>query len=140
MLLGARFLANVSSVNDWDYIDRVEFSEGDPVTVHLQIIDITLDRETQGWKPIVAGRRYMPAVGATLQVILKNVDDAATYTKVATQPFPTSDPSIWSFSVAATDSVRGTVAATLVLTEGAVIRRGLVKVALLVHSVTPGDC
>lgn len=141
MLLSARFLANVASVNVFDWVQFVELNTGDPVTVYLQLVDASVDTETQGWKPIVSGRRYMPASGATLQVILKNVDDAKTLTKVATQAFPTSDPSIWSFQIAATDvNVQGTVSLTLVLTEGAVIRRGLVKAAIRVYPVTPGDC
>ena len=140
MVLGARFLSNVGSVNDFLYVQNVEFSEGDPVVVYLQLVDTTLDRVETGWAPVLAGRRYMPASGASLQVILKNVDDAKTYTKIASQPFPTSDPSIWSFPVAASDAVKGTVSLTLVLTEGSSIRRGLVKAAFRVFSTTPGDC
>lgn len=139
MLLQARFLDNVCSVNIFDWVQPVEFFEGDPVTVSLQLIDASLDTEAQGWKPTPAGRRYVPASGATLQVILKNISDAKTYTKTASQPYPTTDPSIWSFQVAATDAVKGTVSLTLVLTEGSVVRRGLVKAALRVRSATPGD-
>jgi hypothetical protein len=104
-------------------------NEGDPVTVFVQLIDASLDKA-------VGGRRYMPASGATLQVVLMNIDTAKTYTKNASQPYPTSDPSIWSISIAAADLVRGTVNAQLVLTEGAVIRRGLLPAAIRVHPVS----
>jgi hypothetical protein len=140
MLLSARFLANVSDVNNFDWIRQVEMNAGDPVTVYVQLVDASLDKSVQGWEPIISGRRYMPASGATLQVQLKNVDDTKTLNKIATQAFPTSDPSIWSFQIAATDDVQGTVSLTLVLTEGAVIRRGLIKAAIRVYPVTPGDC
>jgi hypothetical protein len=82
----------------------------------------------------------MPAVGATLQVIVQNLDDAKTYTKTATQSFPTSDPSIWSFGISANDLITGTISLTLVLTEGSVVRRGLVKAGLRGYSTTPRDC
>lgn len=140
MLLSARFLSNVASVNIFDWVQPIEFNEGDPVTVYLQLVDASLDKEVQGWKPVVAGRRYVPASGATLQVIVQNIDDAKTLTKVATQPFPTTDPSIWSFSIAATDQVAGTVSLTLVLTEGGTVRRGLIKAAIRVYPTDPGDC
>ncbi len=43
MLLSARWLINVASVNDWDYADKVEFSEGDPVSVYFQLTDLSRD-------------------------------------------------------------------------------------------------
>lgn len=141
MLLGARFMNNVASVNAFDWVQQVDMTEGDgPVTVTFQLIDKSLDREDQGFKPTAAGRRYMPAAGATLQVILKNIADANTLTKVASQVFPTTDPSIWSFQIASADYVKGTVSMTLVLTEGAKVTRGPISAAIRVQSNSPGDC
>jgi len=136
MLLSSRFLDNVSSVNSFDFVDKVEFFSGDQATVTLQLIDASLDKENAGFRPLTAGRRFVPASGATLQVILKNLDDAKTYTKVASQPFPTTDPSIWQFSISAADAVSGTVSLQLTLTEGAVIRRSLIKAALRVYPIS----
>lgn len=141
MLLRARFMNNVASVNQFDWVQQVEMSEGDgPVTVTFQLIDSSVDREDQGWKPNVAGRRYVPAAGATLQVVLKNIDDAKTLTKVASQAYPTTDPSVWSFQIASTDPVKGTISLALILTESAKVTRGLVPAAIRVYSNTPGDC
>ncbi len=144
MLLSAQFLDSVGSVNDWTPIEFVQFSEGDPVTVYLSLVDLS---KAGAVVPVAspvyvapAARRYMPAVGATLQVIIQNIDDAKTYTKTAVQAFATSDPSIWSFTISANDAVTGTVNLTLVLTEGSVVRRGLVKAGLRVFSTTPRDC
>lgn len=140
MLLSARFLTDVASVNQFGYAQPLEFTQGDAVTVYVQLIDASQDRETAGWKPLVAGRRYMPAVGASLQVIIQNIDDAKVLTKNATQVFPTSDPSIWSFNISASDAVQGTVSLTLVLTEGGTIRRGLLKGGIRVYPTDPSDC
>lgn len=141
MLLGARFMNDVASVNVFDWVQQVEMTEGDgPVTVTFQLIDKSVDREDLGWKPLAAGRRYVPASGATMQVILKNIADSKTLTKVATQPFPTTDPSIWQFQIAAADAVKGTVSLTIALTEGATVRRAMVPAAIRAYSNTPGDC
>jgi hypothetical protein len=55
----------------------------------------------------------------------------ATLTKTATQPFA-NDPSIWMFTIAATDPVAGTKRIKLRLTEGANVTNGVVNSALLV--------
>ncbi len=128
MLLSARWLQNVSTVNDWDFCDKVEFSEGDPVTVYLQLTDVSRD------KPL--GRRYVPEDDSTLQVTITNLDNAKAYAKTATQPYPTTDPSIWSFSISANDAVKGTPSIQLMLTEGAVVRRVLLKAAIRVAPVS----
>ena len=137
MLLGARFLANVNSVNSFDVVDKVEFSEGDPVTVYFQLVDKSLDRAEDGWKPHSAGRRYIPASGASLQVVILNLDSDKTYTKTASQTYPTTDPSIWAFTISATDSVRGTPNLRLVLTEGSTVRRALLPGAVRVYPTLP---
>ena len=125
MLLSARVLDCVGSVNDFNYVDQAEFSEGDSARIYFQLIDSAKDKAVQQFKP--AGRRYMPAVGATLSVDLDNIDDNKKVTRMAVQPFPTSDPSIWYVDVLATDSVRGTIALVLRLTEGASVKYGRVE-------------
>lgn len=128
MLLSARFLSGVASVNLYEVTHPLEMSAGDPVTVFLQLVDASLDRSGD-----FPGRRYVPAAGSTLQVVLVNVDGSKSITKNASQPYPTSDPSIWTFSIAASDAVRGTVTVQLVLTEGSVVRRGLLPAAIRVR-------
>lgn len=133
MLLSARWLLNVRSVNDFDYADKVEFSEGDPVTVYFQLTDASRDKD-QGFK--VSGRRYVPTAGSTLTVTITNLDDAKVYAKPATQLYPTLDGSMWSISIAASDLVKGTPSVQLALIEGAVTRRALLKAAIRVYPVT----
>jgi hypothetical protein len=125
-------LSSVGSVNDFEYVDEIEFTEGDAVRVYFQLIDAAKDKPLQQFKP--AGRRYVPADGATLKVTLANIDDAKGVTeRVAVQPYP-GDASIWYVDVAATDAVRGTVDMVLKLTEGVKVTRGKLPAALNVSN------
>lgn len=131
MLLSARLLNNVANVNSFDYSTESRFTEGDALTIYLQLVDVNKDSNL---KP--AGRRYTPATGSTLQVTVQNLNSAKTLVKTATQPF-TGDNSIWSFTVGATDGLKGTYTLQLQLTESSVITRGTVKNALAVESQVP---
>lgn len=132
MILSARFLDGVADVNNFNTRQLLELMAGEPVTIYLQLVDATKDTISQGFP--LSGRRYMPATGAVLSVIVDNIDDAKKYTKICSQPFPTTDPSIWSFSLLATDFLGpATQNLRLVLTEGAVTRRGMVKNAFRVE-------
>ena len=122
-------LDSVGSVNDFDYVDQVQFTEGDAIDVYFQLIDSSKDKVLQQFKP--AGRRLMPAAGATLQVTLDNLDDDKKLVRSATQPFAL-DPSIWKLSILATDAVRGTVNLLLQLTESGKITRGRLDAGLAV--------
>jgi hypothetical protein len=107
-------------VNDFSYVTEVRFTQGDVVNIYFQLVDKNKD---DGLKPPY--RRYMPASAATLVVTIKNINDSATLTKTATQPF-TQDPSIWRISLTAADSVSGTFSLQLALTEGSVVTRGTI--------------
>lgn len=133
MLLSARFLNDVASVNSFEPADAAEFTEGDATYVYFQLIDLTLDRQADGFEP--AGRRYVPAVGATLQCVIESIDDAKTVTRLADQPFA-QDGSIWRVQILSSDTIRGTANLRLRLTEGSTTRTGLVKSGFRIHSAT----
>ena len=133
MLLSARFLNDVANVNSFEYADVAEFTEGDPASVYFQLIDASLDKAGEGFVP--SGRRYVPATGATLQVTIESLDDSKEIVRTATQPFA-SDGSIWKVDLLATDKIRGTANLRLKLTEGSVVRSGLVKSGFRIHSST----
>ena len=133
MLLSARFLNDVANVNSFEHADVAEFTEGDPASVYFQLIDASLDKVVDGYVP--AGRRYVPAVGATLQCTVESLDDAKQIVRLATQPF-SNDGSIWKLDFLSTDKIRGTANLRLKLTEGAVIRTGVVKNAFRIQSAT----
>lgn len=134
MLLSARVLRDVANVNSFDYADAFQFTEGDATVLYIQLCDMTVETAKEGFSP--PGRRYMPAVAATLSVIIENIDTAKKITRSATQPF-SQDASIWSIPILATDAIRGTSNLRLVLTESGVVTRGTVKNAI---SVQGQDC
>lgn len=129
MLLSARMLNNVASVNAFDWAENVEFTQGDQVDVYFQLIDASLDKAVKGYVP--AGRRYMPAAGATLSVTIANIDDAVQIVRSASQPFA-NDPSIWKVSVLNSDKIVGTCALVLVLNESGKKTYGRLEAAVLV--------
>lgn len=133
MLLSARFLNDVASVNSFEYADQAEFTEGDTTSVFIQLVDVSLDRAQDGYIP--AGRRYVPASGATLQCTVESIDDSKTLVRYATQPF-SADGSVWKLDILGTDNVRGTANIRLKLNEGGVVRNGLVKNGLRIYSAT----
>lgn len=126
MLLSCRFLTNVASANSFDYAQQGEFYEGDAPTLYLQLLDVTKDRASD-----TPGRRFCPASGATLQVVIENINDAKKVTRVITQPFA-GDSSIWALPIQTSDGLKGTVNLRLRLTEGAVVTNALVRAALRV--------
>jgi hypothetical protein len=133
MLLSARLLNNVTDVNHFDSVMAQEMNQGGQTQVYFQLIDLSQDCERSP-----RGRRYVPGAGAMLSVIVQHLDNAKKLVKTATQPFPTTDPSIWSFVINSTDtSVRGTVDLVLTLSEGTVVRNCRLQGALRVTPIVP---
>ena len=130
MLLKARMLQDVSSVNSFRPVDVLSFTEGDAVTLYFQIFDASLDKDL---RPV--GRRFVPSAGATLQVVLHSIDDAKTVTRYATNPFAT-DTSIWQLSMLSTDTIKGTVGMKLILTQGTAITRGFADSVINIYGQT----
>jgi len=132
MQLGIRMLDNVSGVNAYDSVPSLTMMEGDTPTIYLQLVDVSRNRASAGFAP--AGLRYMPDVGATLQVTLDSIDDARKVVRLATQPFA-SDPSIWAIQLTSADLLRGTVSIKTVLTEGLKVSSALNQGGLGVQSL-----
>lgn len=132
MLLSARPIDNYTNVNTYDVVSTLAFTASDGPSLYFQLVDLSKDRADQNIQP--PGRRYMPASGATLQVVLDNIDDAKVTTKTAVQP-SAQDPSIWRIDLMSTDPCTGTVTLKFTLTEGAVVRRFVLQNVL---RVTPG--
>ena len=114
MRLSCRMLSDVQSANSFEHVDVLKLNEGDAPTVYIQLVDLDRDKASDGFKP--SGRRYMPPVASTLQVVLDHIDTAKKVTRAATQPF-SQDASIWSIALATTDYIRGTITVRLQLTE-----------------------
>lgn len=136
MRLSARMLQSVVNANSFEWATQVEATEGDTFDCYFQLIDATRDLAVAGFKP--AGRRYCPEVGATMSVKLDNIDDDVALTRTATQPF-SQDPSIWKFSVLATDTIRGTCAVQITLTEPTGTKRTYARVEAAVEIRAKGS-
>ena len=121
MILSCRILEDVADVNHFRYASEVRFTEGDGADIFFQLIDSSQDRNDQGFNP--SGRRYAPAAGATLQIVVDTLNDAKKVTRYATQPFA-NEPSIWKLTLLPTDAIRGTASLRLLLTEGVKVTRG----------------
>lgn len=136
MLLTAALLKNVSGVNSFDYTASVRGHADEPLDIYFQLVD--LDREPNRALGLYAakGIRYMPASGSTLECVLRSIDDSLTVTRQASQPYPTTDPSIWKLSLLGSDGIVGTFALQFALTESSVVRRGNVPQAVVLQSAT----
>lgn len=134
MLLSARMLAGVGNVNVYEYVDSVEFTQGDSTVIYFQLFDMSVSAKSDPHFDV--GRRYIPVAGATLSITIENIDDAKKITRMATQPFA-QDGSIWSISIASVDAVKGDATLRLTLTESAVVTRGSVRSAIKVYG---DDC
>lgn len=129
MLLSARILSQISSVNSFEYADNAQWNAGDTVTLTIQLVDMTQNPASQGFYP--AGIRYMAATGATLSVTLTNIDSAVQIQRYATQPYA-QDPSIWQISILPSDAIRGTCDLVINLNESGKVTAGRVKAAVLI--------
>jgi hypothetical protein len=131
LILSARILKDCAGVNSFEYGDSVKFTKGDSVDVFFVLINSDLDTATEGFIP--PGRRYVPAVSATLTCTIENIDDAKTLTRVAVQPY-VGDASVWKISFLSTDTVEGTANLRLTLIEGAKTTRGVLRNAFRIQS------
>lgn len=137
MLLSARVLNDVATVNSFEVTEALSWTEGDVVIFFLQLIDASLDTDMKGFYP--AGRRYMPPALSTLSVQLQNVDNAKVINRLAVQPFP-EDASIWRVTILATDAIHGAPQLLLTLTEPTRTIRGLVKNSIKIYSTDNTGC
>jgi len=142
MRLSAIFLNDLANVNNYRESEHFEMTEGDSATVYIQLRDVSVQTTFEGYKN--PGRRYVPtAFGGltpppvTLEVKIDTMDDAQAVllTKTAIQPFPTTDPSIWQFSILSTDPVKGTRRLKLKLVDATGTINGVVNSAILVTPV-----
>ncbi len=133
MLLSARPLRDLASVNSYEHATVFQFTQGDVVTIGFMLIDASLDTSSENFLP--PGRRYMPATGATLQCVIESLDSGKKITRFATQPYP-QDASIWTIQMLASDLISGTANLRLTLTEGTTVTRGVLKSAFRIQSQT----
>lgn len=130
MFLGLRLLESVADVNRWSTTAVITAVTGDPQEVYVQLVD---RNRLTGCVEGQAAARYMPAVGASMELTFESLDAAKRVVKTAVQPFAL-DPSIWQVTLTPTESLKlmGTVSLSFALTEGTRVARGRVPAALLI--------
>jgi hypothetical protein len=100
MRLSAKMLKNVSNVNHFEYSTPAYASEGSSNDIYFQLVD--MDKPTIPAKDTSAlpeyPLRYMPAAGATVNVIFDALLDDIQFEVAASNPFP-QDTSIWKVSL-----------------------------------------
>lgn len=133
MLLSIQMLQSVNSVNDYEIVDQAVMTAGDTSTVFFRLVDLSKDRQSNP-----PGRRYCPAASSTLTVSVLSIDGSkAISARTASQPYATTDPSIWSFTVNSSDTISGTCRIQVALTQSSVVTRGFKEAALLIYPVSP---
>lgn len=137
MLLSARMLNDVASVNSFEVADQASWFEGDATYMYFQLIDISLDTDMKGFYP--SGRRYMPPATSTLTVQIQNIETVKVINRLATQPFP-EDASIWRIQILSTDAIHGAPQLMLTLVEPARTIKGMVKNAVKIYSTNNLVC
>jgi hypothetical protein len=117
MLLSFQPLEDFNSVNSFRRVDSWRLNKSTtPVTLYFQLTDVSKD--TNGSEYRWPGMRYVPASGAYLMVDIHNIDDCKCIKRVATQPVPYQDPSIFALQLMPTDlACLGTPDILLSLTE-----------------------
>ena len=115
MRLAVSPLQDVQNVNDFKYCTEVQSTVNDAIDLWFQLQDKEKNLSSHGFSP--SGLRYCPPANSTLQVTFLNLNNRKQFTRFASQPFSSQDPSIFKVSILATDPVSGTVSCRFVLTE-----------------------
>lgn len=105
MSFSVKLLENVNNINQFQTVESVRLTRGNPYSLYFRVI-----------QPTVGGLRYIPATGATGTVKFTHIDDTKKITRAATNPFA-GDKSIWKVDILATDEIQFN-SMTFELTDG----------------------
>lgn len=129
MKLSAKFLKNVSDVNNFQYADQWDIAEGSAQRLYFQIID-----------KLKEDLRYLSqaTVIDSVTVTFLDLDTDDEIIKTAVQPFA-DDKSIWYVDLAA-DEVPNSGAVQFSITEDGVEKKFKVNQAIVVDLLEDGSC
>ena len=117
-------LENVKDVNTFYPVEQFEHVNGNAQDIYFQLIT-----ESSGSCQNECPSRYVPSSAATVVANFDNLDCNLVVNRVAVQPFPLDDRSIWKVTLMATDHVQGNM--TLTLTDGVVVETLLLEGRLI---------
>ena len=132
-------LNDVAGVNSFEYVQVAQATQGDTVDIYFQLVDAGKNQSSPNSFYSPSGLRFVPAAGATLQVVLKSINDAKTINRFASQPYA-QDGSIWKLSLLAGDELQGTFGLNLTLTEAGRVTKGYLAQAIQLQSTNPTIC
>ena len=112
MVLIFKLLDDVKDVNNFTKVESLQLVRGNAADVYFR-----LEQEI----PNRSDLRYLPQSGATVQVTFDHIDSGKVVSRVAVQPFPSDDRSVWKVSILATDMLAFNTM-QVVLTEGSTVR------------------
>lgn len=128
MKLSAKFLKNVANVNNFQYADQWDISEGSAQRLYFQIVD-----------KLKEDLRYMSqATAVSVTVTFLSIDDDSEIVKTATQAFA-DDKSIYYIDLAS-DEVPNSGAVRFSIDEDGEERKFRVEQAIVVDLLEAGGC
>lgn len=129
MKLSVKFLKNVANINNFQYADQWNISEGSQHVLYFQFID-----------KLKEDLRYISQATSIDEVTVNflNIDETFEIIKTATQPF-VDDKSIWMITLEA-DEVPNPGAVKFSITEDGVEKRFRVEQAISVDLLDVGSC
>jgi hypothetical protein len=142
MRLNAKILKNVNNVNSWQSTNQAYMSEGQPNTLHLQIIDLDVTTAVDGEKspafPQYPMRYLSQATVLAVTVTFPSVDDDAEFDIVGSQAF-VDDKSIWRFNLSAAQ-IPASGYIKVKVTEDGIDKSFMVRNAVSVDNLEIGGC
>lgn len=109
-----KFLGYVCDVNNFAELDQVTLVRGNAETLYFRLVQ----EQQSDQDDRLSDLRYIPEVGATLEVKFNHIDTNAVITRFATMAYPADDRSIWKIDILPTDKIAFNTM-TAALTEGA---------------------
>jgi len=135
MRLGGMILENYQNSNNFKYVTEKVWNTGNPDKLCIQLVD--LNKKIADCVENELFLRYMPESGASLNIILGNLDSEKRIKRAATQD--SVDPSIWCIDIYPTDEITGSII-HLELTEGNNIFTGKINNAFIVVAEDNSIC
>jgi hypothetical protein len=122
-MIGFRFIDKYTSLNSFVVVDEKAFTPDQDTEIFFQLWTNT-------------ELRYLPVVGALVEVTFENIDSTKVITRPATQVIPNDDRSVWKVSILPGETISAG-SMTVKLTEGSTVKN-LPALSQLVVTPTGG--